>query len=106
MELVASAYAGLGSARARTTYWLDDLLPADTLSPLVPVRWGARGEADTNMNNQEASENVGLERKRILDPGPYCGSDLLRISHSPRPSSPRRSLKEHQPAHNQNATHF
>src|SRR3546814_7636600 len=29
MELVASAYAGLGSAPARTTYWLDDLLPAD-----------------------------------------------------------------------------
>src|SRR3546814_17723290 len=84
MELLVSACAGLGSAPARTTYWLDDLLPADTLSPLVPDRCGARGEAETKMINQEESEHVGNDPKRSSDPAPYSGRVRPRISHSPR----------------------
>src|SRR3546814_19577214 len=36
-------------------YWLDDLLPACTLFPVVPDRCGARGEAETQLQNGRAS---------------------------------------------------
>src|SRR3546814_9732140 len=64
-------------------YWLDDLLPACTLFPVVPDRCGARGEAETKLITQEEREHVGNDRKRSRDPASCSGRVRPRISHRP-----------------------
>src|SRR3546814_9297128 len=87
-------------------YWLDDLLPACTLFPVVPDRCGARGEAETKLITQEEREHVGNDRKRSRDTASCSGRVRPRISHRPGPLCRGGSLQEDHPGDPSMAARF